>query len=103
MLWEFTEGPDAEHRHFRAKFYGCSGYHDRGHTICANGADIPMEDADGMVVEALLDEVLTPDVLAEAVEHALQMLVSDETQLEAPIGRLEQQMRRLEAERERLV
>ena len=56
-----------------------------------------------MVVEALLDEVLTPDVLAEAVEHALQMLVGDEAQLEAPIGRLEQQMRRLQAERERLV
>ena len=33
------------HRHFRAKFYGCSGYHDRGQTVCHNGADIPMEDA----------------------------------------------------------
>ncbi len=45
------------HRHFRAKFYGCSGYHDRGRTVCPNGADVPMEDADLMVLEAVLDDV----------------------------------------------
>ncbi len=91
------------HRHFRAKFYGCSGYHDRGRTICSNGVDIPMEDANGIVLEALLDEVLTPDVLDESVEHALQILMGGEKQSEADRRRLEQQMRRVEGERERLV
>ena len=87
------------HRHFRAKFYGCSGYHDRGRTICANGVDIPMEDANGIVLEALLDDVLTPDVLDESVEHALQILMGGEKQSEADRRRLEQQMRRVEGER----
>ena len=91
------------HRHFRAKFYGCSGYHDRGRTVCANGVDIPMEDANGIVLEALLDDVLTPEVLDESVEHALQILMGGEKQSEADRRRLEQQMRRVEGERERLV
>ncbi len=86
------------HRHFRAKFYGCSGYHDRGRTICANGVDIPMEDANGIVLGVLLDEVLTPDVLDESVEHALQILMGGEKQSEADRRRLEQQMRRVEGE-----
>ena len=62
------------HRHFRAKFYGCSGYHDRGRTVCPNGADVPMEDADLMVLEAVLDDVLTPDLVDAAVTEALRLL-----------------------------
>jgi hypothetical protein len=33
----------------RARFYGCSGYHDRGRTVCANKLDIPMAEAEGSV------------------------------------------------------
>ena len=42
-------------------YYGCSGYHERGTTVCANNADVPMIDADDIVIEALLDDVLDPD------------------------------------------
>ena len=62
-----------------------------------------MEDANGIVLEALLDEVLTPDVLDEAVEEALQILMGDEQQSEVDRQRLEQQIRRVEGERARLV
>jgi len=68
------------HRHFRAKFYGCSGYHDRGQTVCRNGADIPMDDADGIVLEAVLDDIMTADVLEEAVDEALALLQTDTPQ-----------------------
>lgn len=36
----------------RALFYGCSGYHERGRTVCTNRADIPLAEADGIVIEA---------------------------------------------------
>ena len=86
----------------RSKSYGCSAYHHKGKAICPNGAVIPMEDADGIVVESLLDEVLTPDVLDEAIEQALQTLLGDEQQSDVERGRLEKQIRRLEGERKRL-
>ena len=46
------------HGHGRKYFYGCSGYHERGRTVCANKADVPMDDANEIVIEALLDDVL---------------------------------------------
>ena len=91
------------HRHFRAKFYGCSAYHDKGKAICPNGADVPMAEADGMVLEVMLDDVLTPDVLGAAVEAALQTLVGDQTHAEDHGDALEEQIRRIEQERDRLV
>jgi hypothetical protein len=47
----------------RKFFYGCSAYHERGPAACANDADVPMLDADEIVLEALLDDVLDVDVL----------------------------------------
>jgi Recombinase zinc beta ribbon domain len=39
----------------RKYFYTCSGYHLRGRTVCANGADAPMDDTNDVLIEALLD------------------------------------------------
>ena len=89
------------HRHFRAKFYGCSGYHDRGRTVCPNGADVPMEDADLMVLEAVLDDVLTPDLVDEAVTEALRLLQPDDDG-EAQLSQLAKEVTRVEGERSRL-
>jgi hypothetical protein len=58
----------------RARFYGCACYHDRGKAVCANGADVPMADADGIVLEALLDDLLTPAVVQDAVDEALDLV-----------------------------
>ena len=84
----------------RNLLYGCSGYHDRGRTICGNGADIPLEDADGIVLEAMLDDVLTPGVLSEAVDEALTLLQSDTPQR---AGEIERRIGRLEREKANLV
>ena len=62
------------HGRLRAKFYGCAGYHDRGRTVCTNHADIPMADADAIVLEALLDDVVTPDIIDETVDGAVALL-----------------------------
>ena len=89
------------HRHVRAKFYGCSGYHDRGRTVCPNGADVPMEDANLMVLEAVLDDVLTPDLVEEAVTEALRILQPDDDG-EGQLAQLANEMTRVEGERSRL-
>jgi site-specific DNA recombinase len=89
------------HGRLRAKFYGCAGYHDRGRTVCTNQHDVPMSDADAIVLEALLDEVLTPDILREAVDGALDLVRTD-----ARDGRREQletELAKLERERDRMV
>ncbi|MEP7307311.1 MAG: recombinase family protein [Acidobacteriota bacterium] len=84
----------------RKHFYGCGGYHERGRTVCANAADVPMTDADDIVLEALLDDVLTPDVLEDAVDEALQLLQDDQagervTQIDRALATVQQQRARL--------
>src|SRR5262249_39769361 len=44
----------------RRRFYGCGYYHDRGRKVCTNNSAAPMADADNIVVEALLDDVIDP-------------------------------------------
>ena len=89
------------HRHFRAKFYGCSGYHDRERTVCSNGADVPMDDADLMVLGAVLDDVLTPDLVDDAVTEAVRTLQPEDGG-EGQLSQLAQEVTRVEAERSRL-
>jgi hypothetical protein len=60
------------HGKSRTRFYGCSGYHERG--ICDNRRDLPMADADDKVIEALLDDVIDPAIVNDAVEAAVTLL-----------------------------
>ncbi len=86
----------------RGKFYGCSGYHERGRTVCTNSADIPMADADAIVLEALLDDVLDDDMLQEAIDGALALLTDG--QADESLGRrIEEEMAKVERERAHLV
>jgi hypothetical protein len=54
----------------RRHFYGCAWYHERGRTVCRNGATLPMADADDIVIEALLDDTLDPQMLTELIDLA---------------------------------
>jgi site-specific DNA recombinase len=49
----------------RKHFYACSGYHLRGRTVCENNADAPMIDANEILIEALLDDVLDEDMVTD--------------------------------------
>jgi site-specific DNA recombinase len=88
------------HGRQRARFYGCAGYHERGRTACTNGADVPMAAADDVVLQALLDDVVAPDVLEDAVEEALRMLQGDT--VDGRLEAVERELVSLERERERL-
>lgn len=85
----------------RARFYGCSGYHDRGRAVCSNGADVPMADADGVVLESLLDNVLDTDLLTAAIDEAVRLLCVSTPDDRA--GHLEAELQRIDDERGRYV
>ena len=88
------------HGNGRKYFYACSGYHLRGKTVCGNNADAPMVDTDEILIEALLDDVLDPTLLHDAVEEALSIMQGDTpadrgTEIEADLQRVEHERQRL--------
>jgi site-specific DNA recombinase len=85
----------------RKRFYGCSGYHDRGRTVCTNRADVPMEDANDIVIEALLDDVLDQSMLDEAVDEAVRLRQYDDSA--ERLVALDAQIAKVDQERDRLV
>ena len=85
----------------RAMFYSCAAYHERGKTVCANKADVQMAEADDIVIEALLDEVLDARLLEDAVDEAFASWPTTGHRIVLP--RLEAEIGRVEGERARLV
>lgn len=47
----------------RALFYGCTTFHRKGQAVCANYAQMVMEDGDWAVMEGAQDELLDPAVV----------------------------------------
>ena len=45
--------------------------------MCTNKADVPMADADDIVIEALLDDVLDESMIGESIDEALRLLQAD--------------------------
>ena len=89
------------HGNRRAYFYACGGYHNRGTTVCSNYTEIPMEDGNGIVLEALLDEVLDKSILTDAADEALTLLKGDTP--EDRVAAIERELATVEQERARLV
>jgi Recombinase zinc beta ribbon domain len=67
-----------------ARFYGCSGYHERGRTICGNNADVPMLLADETLISALLEEVLDETLVDDAVNEAARFAAGSHDPGQAP-------------------
>ena len=85
----------------RKRFYGCSSFHERG--TCDNRADVPIDEGDAIVVEALLDDIIDPTIVRDAVDEALRLLESDHENIGARLDRLEGELATVERERARLV
>ena len=58
----------------RWRYYVCTGFHNRGRTVCANGQPLPMREADAAVIAQLRDYVLQPEIVEGAVQDALEAL-----------------------------
>jgi site-specific DNA recombinase len=85
----------------RKHFYGCAWHHDRGQRACTNGRDVPMIDANDIVMEALLDDVLDADMVNDSVDEALRLLQGDDQS--DRVMAIEKQIAKVVQERARLV
>jgi len=90
-----------DHGRTRGHFYGCAGYHDRGRTVCTNKSYVPMADADAVVPEAVLGDVLDADMIKEAIDGALDLVATEN--VVDPMPALEAEIRTVEQERDRFV
>ena len=89
----------------RTLAYACSSYHTRGRAVCSNYTEIPIDDAHNIVLESLLDDIVTTDIVEDAVNEALGLIVGDERTTDTTttrIVRLDADIRRVERERDRL-
>ncbi len=59
---------------WRVPVYVCSSYANRGPSVCGNGMPLPMLRADRAVLEKFREVVLDPDIVAGAIEDAIQAL-----------------------------
>jgi site-specific DNA recombinase len=84
----------------RRRFYGCSAFRERG--TCGNRRVLPMDDADAIVIEALLDDVLDESIVADAIDEALALLRGDVDE-QATAGRFDRQLAHVEREHVQLM
>jgi hypothetical protein len=62
------------HGRHRVAFYGCSGYHKRGRTVCSNVREVPMAAANEALLAQMESAVLQPDIVQNARHVALERL-----------------------------
>jgi site-specific DNA recombinase len=92
-----------DHGATRAKFYGCSGYHERGRAVCTMRHELPMSEGDAIVLEALLDDVLDPSIVDDAIEVAVSTVEGVDVGVGERLARLDRDLRQVDDERDRLV
>lgn len=59
-------------------FYGCSGYHRKGTTVCGNNVTLPMDIVDEAVVTAVEESLLRRDLVDLALNKALDMIGTED-------------------------
>lgn len=84
-------------------YYGCSYRQNRGSTVCTNGTKVRMEQLDAAVLDALEQQVLTPEVIAAVVERAAQLVVERRQQTPERTTQIDCELRKLRRELENLL
>ena len=90
------------HGRKRWPYYVCTGFHNRGRTVCENSLPLPMREADDAVLSELRDFVLQPDVVEGALQDALKALKPKAEDVQARRAELRTGIRRVEEETARL-
>ena len=90
------------HGRRRASYYVCTAYHTRGHHVCANAHELPMEAMNEAVLGALGEQVLSPQVVQAAVARARDRLLhatpdADVQPLREALASVERELTRLTA------
>ena len=92
------------HGKTRAYYYSCSSFYRRGKAICPNRIEIPMTAADGIVIETVLSELLTPERLAVVTARAAEITKAGRESGDAIVARagVERQLADVRAALDRL-
>ena len=92
----------SSHGRKRWRYYVCTGFHNRGRTVCANGLPLPMREADAAVLEQLRDYVLQPDIIEGAILDAVEALRPKAATVEAQRAELRARLHTVNEELARL-
>ena len=60
----------------RAFYYVCTAHHTRGRSVCPNGHDVPMVGANEALLEAVREQILSPEVVTAAVARAAERIAA---------------------------
>ena len=77
----------------RAKFYACSARWRKGEAVCGNEMHMPMRTADQAVIDAVLNDILTPQRLVEVTRKAVKMAREKVESDSGDRGRIEGELR----------
>ena len=86
----------------RAYYYGCRTHWRASRAICRNALQIPMDVADAAVLEAVEDELLDDDVIAEIIDGVIAELSASPDAIAKAHVRLQGELRTLDKEIGRL-
>jgi len=70
-LLECSECGGSVFRAWSNRFYACGWHRDRGSAVCGNAMRVPQPELEARVFGAIRDQVLVPDVVAYAVQCAI--------------------------------
>jgi DNA invertase Pin-like site-specific DNA recombinase len=91
-----SSGSQAKRRYIH--YYVCSYRHNRGATVCDNNWRERLEQLDGAVLDAIREQVLTPERVGYVVDKAFALIAKRHTQSPDREQALEVQLRQLRGE-----
>ena len=94
------EARSRKHGRRRVVFYGCSAYHRKGKTVCANTLTVRADVLEDAVLRAVEEVVLDASVVQAAIDKAANSLVGDcgkqkQVELGKEINRIDAELQRL--------
>ena len=96
------EARSRSHGRRRVVFYGCSAYHRKGKSVCANGLTLPAKTLEEAVLRSVEEAVLDPRVVEAALDKAVERITSRGDR-ERRLAELRKKLSSAEDELQRLV
>jgi hypothetical protein len=93
----------SSHRRGHHLYFICANYDHRGSTVCSNGLRLPMARADEVILAKVSGYVLDSEIVEGAIADAIEELRPSRDTLDQKRFTLQAEIRRVEAEQERLV
>jgi DNA repair exonuclease SbcCD ATPase subunit len=83
--------------------YGCSHFHNRGRTVCANDHKADMQETNSRVITAIEQQIFTPGALAYTVEKATEILLQRQAENPRRPQQIERELKKLRKELDRFM